>query len=221
MHESHAVVEREPARQLPVVLDVAFGVVVDVLAFDVLGPWAYELKQPMAALANPNDVSTDWSRPCPAGSSDRAAGAACPAACSCGCCRSRVLIVCRPWTFVRLIERSCCRSMLMKPGKPMFGGVLVTRLPHAKVGGSCTRVPSHIGDAAPFSDVVHVVALVDDLASGKRNGRSPSPALFRLAMGFTGKPRCRTAARRRRRHQSSHPGSAGRGRRWLRGTASS
>ena len=33
-------------------------------------------------------------------------------------------------------------------GKPMFGGVLLllTRLPHEKLGGSSTRVPSHIGD---------------------------------------------------------------------------
>ena len=37
VHEPHAVVERQPAVHLPVVLDVALGVVVDEDALDVLG----------------------------------------------------------------------------------------------------------------------------------------------------------------------------------------
>ena len=43
--------------------------------------------------------------------------------------------MCRPATFVRLIDEILRRVDVEVAGNGMFGGALPTRLPHAKVGG--------------------------------------------------------------------------------------
>src|SRR5262252_8970312 len=110
-----------------------------------------ELKLPIAAFENPNDVS-NWFVPtasCWKLSTPNALLFVCSALKLCVMYKP-VFAVWRPMIFVRLIAKSCVVLMLNQPGKPRFGGghpdthvppLLTIRLPHEKVGIFAIRVP--------------------------------------------------------------------------------
>ena len=106
-----------------------------------------ELNVPMAALANPNDVSNGLS-------ADRVLGEAEVPVLTTGAAVSEVQFVLivvaglqrMPPERLRHARRQVPRATgLKEPGKGDPGGVFAIRLPHANVGARHSRVPSHIG----------------------------------------------------------------------------
>src|SRR5262245_41906396 len=82
--------------------------------------------------------------------------------------------------------------MRLPDGWPQLSGAfaVATRLPHEKSGAVCARVPSQIVVLFPrFCRIRYdTVFLLMMVASGKRYGMPPKPAVLRFALGFTGSP---------------------------------
>src|SRR5580765_888432 len=86
---------------------------------------------------------------------------------------------------LRLSVETAVSRMKLPNGPTLCGGELATRPPQVNDGADCTRDPSHTED--PVRDRISYasVFLSISVASGKRYGIAPNPAVLRLAIELT------------------------------------